>query len=143
MIPWVFPPVDDGKQSHVLRYHHRDCGPGLCQLSSHPKNMDIFAKYVVQKCSLSIFFPFVEEPVVHRQKKSPNFSRIGCPSQIGSPGSKQIQKCPLYFRNLHDKWRKKCLINVCGQQTLQKCPYFLGGVLSYISKHHFQMKLSW
>ena len=54
-------------------------------------------------------------------KKPAKLGRMGCMSQEGSPGSKQIQNFWLHFQNLHDKWRqKKCQMNICGQLPLRK-----------------------
>ena len=68
----------------------------------------------------------LEGPVVHRQKNSPNSSNlgwIGCSSQL-----RLDFQGPSSYRNvryMHDKWRKKCLINICGQQIFVKMPIFL------------------
>ena len=51
---------------------------------------------------------------------------MGCLCQVGSPRSKQIQNFWLHFRNLHIKWRKKHLMNICEQSTLRESTNFWG-----------------
>ena len=55
--------------------------------------------------------------------------------------STQIQNFLFHFRNLHCKWRKKCLMNICEQSTLRESTNFWGVLWRWVVRRYLRVLL--